>query len=128
MKRSLVTRAARLVFAGLLVSLWATAVVVGAWGSEPTVKRIAVEGGEVVCVLYTPEPAPRSEAGLVVHLYGSGGSHKAGEYNVGRATFDRFRRRLAERGYWLIVPDLGPGHWMNSPGPRQPRPPAAGTE
>ncbi len=109
MKRSPLRRATRSILGGLLVSLWATAVIAGAWGSEPTVKRIAAEGGEVPCVVYAPDPAARDKAGLVVHLYGAGGSHKSGEYNVGRAPFDHFRRKLAERGHWLIVPDLGPG-------------------
>ena len=57
------------------------------------------------------EPVPAGQAGLVVHLYGSGGSHK--EYNVGRAPYDDFRRLLAARGYWLVVPELGPRHWMS---------------
>lgn len=50
--------------------------------------------------------------GLVVHLYGAGGSHTF--YNLMRPAYAQLRRRLREAGYWVIVPDLGPAHWMNA--------------
>jgi dipeptidyl aminopeptidase/acylaminoacyl peptidase len=56
---------------------------------------------------------PQGKAGLVVHLYGSGGSLRENGYNIGRPPYQKCRQLLAERGYWLVVPDLGPKHWMN---------------
>jgi dipeptidyl aminopeptidase/acylaminoacyl peptidase len=81
--------------------------------AEPVVRQLQgpAEGGSVTCAIYAPQPVPEGKAGLVVHLYGSGGSHKA--HNVGRPSYDEFRRLLAARGYWLVAPELGPRHWMN---------------
>lgn len=67
----------------------------------------------IPCTVYPPRPMPDGGAGLVVHLYGSGGSHKDPNYNVGRPSYAQFRELLAARGYWLVVPELGPAHWMN---------------
>lgn len=66
----------------------------------------------IPCTIYPPQPIPVGKAGLVVHLYGSGGSHK--EFNVGRPSYAKFRELLSRRGYWLVVPELGPKHWMNA--------------
>jgi dipeptidyl aminopeptidase/acylaminoacyl peptidase len=87
--------------------------------AEPVVRQLATAGEDaaVTCTVYAPQPVPQGKAGLVVHLYGSGGSHK--EYNVGRPPYDELRRLLAERGYWLVVPELGPRHWMNDAACRQ---------
>jgi dipeptidyl aminopeptidase/acylaminoacyl peptidase len=84
-----------------------------ALATQPVVRQLrGPDGGAAVtCTIYAPQPMPEGKAGLVVHLYGSGGAHK--EYNVGRPPYDEFRRLLAARGYWLVVPDLGPGHWMS---------------
>ena len=70
-------------------------------------------GPGVKCTVYEPYRIAAGKPGLVVHLYGSGGSHILGHFNVGRPPYDEFRRLLAERGYWLVVPELGPRHWMN---------------
>jgi dipeptidyl aminopeptidase/acylaminoacyl peptidase len=79
----------------------------------PAVRQLLAPGGgvAVTCTIYAPKPVPTGKAGLVVHLYGANGSHK--KYNVGRAPYDEFRGLLAARGYWLVVPELGPLHWMN---------------
>src|SRR5690606_688022 len=61
--------------------------------------------------VYAPRSAPGTKAGLVIHLYGHNGSNIG--FNAGRPPFDTIRKRLAERGYWLVIPDLGPRHWMN---------------
>lgn len=47
----------------------------------------------------------------MIHLYGASGSHT--HYNLMRPPYDRVRRGLRERGYWIVVPDLGPSHWMS---------------
>ena len=112
-------RTTRRAFIGLaavqLLAAWALEAVRcdPARGAEPVVRELRAAAGApaVTCTIYAPQPVPAGQAGLVVHLYGSGGSHK--EYNVGRAPYDDFRRLLAARGYWLVVPELGPRHWMS---------------
>lgn len=86
---------------------------VAASAAEPTVREIPGPKGQsvVVTTVYAPSPVPADKAGLIVHLYGSGGSHK--DYNAGGPSYDKFRQIVAERGYWLVVPDLGGKHWMN---------------
>lgn len=80
------------------------------------------------CTVYPPKGHPRPALsrrgrggeeevpadqgyGLVIHLYGASGSHTT--YNLMRPPYDRVRRGLRERGYWIVVPDLGPAHWMS---------------
>ena len=66
----------------------------------------------IPCVVYPPtHPGKVNQAGLVIHLYGRGGSQI--DYNMGRPPYARLRELLAERGCWLVVPDLGPSHFMN---------------
>jgi dipeptidyl aminopeptidase/acylaminoacyl peptidase len=66
----------------------------------------------VECAVYPPRLAGAgTKTGLVVHLYGNGGSCR--NYNMMRAPYATVRRLLWERGYWLVVPDLGGGPWMN---------------
>ncbi len=86
-----------------------------ACGGEPLVRELpGPEGGPAVkCTVYKPHRIAEGKPGLVVHLYGAGGSHILGRFNVGRPPYDEFRRLLAERGYWLVVPELGGRHWMN---------------
>ncbi len=66
----------------------------------------------VPCTVFPPVVKPGRKAGMVVHLYGYGGSHSF--YNMIRPCYAKLRRSLRESGYWLIVPDLGPSHWMNA--------------
>ena len=48
---------------------------------------------------------------LLIFLYGAGGSIE--EYNLQRKPFDELRRNLSSRGYFILIPELGPVHWMN---------------
>lgn len=67
----------------------------------------------VPCMVYPPAALPAGKrAGLVIHLYGRGGSHT--EYNLARPSYADLRRLLCARGYYLIVPELGGDHWMNA--------------
>jgi dipeptidyl aminopeptidase/acylaminoacyl peptidase len=81
--------------------------------ADSVVRVLPIAGNDVgiACAIYAPQLVVQGKAGLVVHLYGSGGSHKG--YNIGRAPYDELRRLLAAQGYWLVVPELGPRHWMN---------------
>jgi len=47
---------------------------------------------------------------LVVHLPGAGGGYTF--YNLSRSPYAELRQMLAERGCWIIVPNLG-NSWMN---------------
>lgn len=86
-----------------------------ACAGEPVIRKLPGPEGSpaITCTVYEPHSTAEGKPGLVVHLYGSGGSHRHGHYNVGRSPYDEFRRLLAERGYWLVVPELGARHWMN---------------
>lgn len=86
------------------------------WGTATASEtRICIikgpDGESFPCTVYPPLTTAPKRAGLVVHLYGSDGSHL--DYNAGRPPFEEMRRILAERGYWLVIPELGPRHWMN---------------
>jgi dipeptidyl aminopeptidase/acylaminoacyl peptidase len=66
----------------------------------------------VECAAYPPWLSVNGKsAGIVLHLYGSNGS--AHLYNMMREPYAMVRRLLWERGYWLLIPELGPTHWMN---------------
>lgn len=66
----------------------------------------------VECAVYPPRLSENSKsAGMVLHLYGSGGSCR--DCNIMREPYSMVRRLLWERGYWLVVPNLNGGHWMN---------------
>lgn len=64
----------------------------------------------VPCAVFPPILKPGQKPGLVIHLYGHGGSHVY--YNMMRPPYARLRRHLRESGYWLIVPGLGAERWM----------------
>ncbi|MGI9454965.1 MAG: prolyl oligopeptidase family serine peptidase, partial [Aeoliella sp.] len=51
-------------------------------------------------------PAP-----LLIFLYGAGGS--IDDYNFERPPYDRLRKLLAAKGFYILVPELGPNHFMN---------------
>lgn len=48
---------------------------------------------------------------LLIFLYGAGGSHT--DYNLMRKPYEKLRQHLASRGYYILIPELGPSHWMN---------------
>lgn len=66
----------------------------------------------VPCTVYPPQETTGCKPGLVIHLYGAGGSHT--NYNLMRPPYAQLRQGLREAGYYVIVPDLGPSHWMNA--------------
>lgn len=66
----------------------------------------------VSCTVYPPRETTGRKPGLVIHLYGNGGSHTF--YNLMRPAYAQLRQGLREAGYFVIVPDLGPSHWMNA--------------
>ncbi|MFN0195976.1 MAG: alpha/beta hydrolase family protein [Planctomycetaceae bacterium] len=59
----------------------------------------------------SPVYTEQGKGGMVIHLYGHNGSHL--DYNASADSYKRFRQHLSERGFWLVIPDLGPRHWMN---------------
>jgi len=82
--------------------------------ADASAMRILPEEGHplaVPCTVYSPGGTPGRTPGLVIHLYGSGASHT--DYNLMRPPYAQLRRGLREAGYWVVVPDLGPAHWMN---------------
>lgn len=69
------------------------------------------EANAVECAVYAPQPSDAgAKQGLVLHLYGRGGSCR--QYNMMNPPFATVRQLLWERGYWLVVPGLGTDHWM----------------
>jgi acetyl esterase/lipase len=87
------------------------------WFLQTVVSTVATlpESGHplaVPCRVFPPRETSGRKAGLVIHLYGHGGSHQF--YNLMRPAYALLRRDLRKAGYWVIVPDLGPSHWMNA--------------
>jgi dipeptidyl aminopeptidase/acylaminoacyl peptidase len=81
---------------------------------DPLVRVLPGEGqpNAVSCTIYPPALLPKGQQpGLVIHLYGRGGSHTA--YNLARPPYAGLRALLAARGCMLVVPELGTDHWMN---------------
>lgn len=63
-------------------------------------------------LLYHPAPSTNAaERSLLIFLYGAGGSLES--YNIARPPYATLRAQLAERGFYILVPDLGKGHFMN---------------
>lgn len=99
--------------------IWFTwSCIVGAAAAAPPSPEVIELSGEtpdkpILCSVYRPDPLPEAgKAGLVIHLYGHHGTHL--EHNAGRKPYDKLRKLLAERGYYLVVPNLGLSHWMNN--------------
>jgi dipeptidyl aminopeptidase/acylaminoacyl peptidase len=93
-----------------LVAVVGVVALLAAEGQE--VRTFSTDAGEIAATVYRPTATDAAGArGLVVHLYGSNGSHV--HFNLGRPPYAELRRLLAEQGYWVVVPDLGPRHWMN---------------
>ena len=64
-------------------------------------------------LLYHPKGNPPPEKrSLLIYLYGAGGSVEL--YNFKRAPYALLREQLAQRGYTVLVPDLGKYHFMNT--------------
>ena len=54
---------------------------------------------------------PKKQRWLLVYLYGAGGSTKS--YNLKRPPYEEIRRALVANGAYILVPELGPSHFMN---------------
>ena len=74
-----------------------------------------VPSGETKPEPYLLEKPASTEPGkrhpLIVYLHGRGGDHK-GQWRL--KEFTQFRKRAAERGYFVLCPHLGTDHWMNA--------------
>jgi pimeloyl-ACP methyl ester carboxylesterase len=74
-----------------------------------------VPKGETEPEPYLIEKPASTEPGmrhpLIVWLHGRGGDHK-GQWRL--KGFTQFRKRAAERGYFVLCPHLGTDHWMNA--------------
>lgn len=69
-------------------------------------------GAATAYLLYHPaNPTPPDGRSLLIYLYGAGGSLEF--YNFSRPPYAALRTQLAERGFYVVVPDLGKGHFMN---------------
>lgn len=76
------------------------------------------EAADAAYVLYEPAIRPASgRSPLLIYLCGAGGSLE--DYNLMRPPYDRLRDRLALQGYYILVPELGPLHWMNADAQRR---------
>lgn len=63
-------------------------------------------------LLYTPTAVPEPEKrALLIYLYGAGGSIE--NYNIKRPPYAQLRAQLAEKGYYIVVPELGKQHFMS---------------
>lgn len=62
-------------------------------------------------LMTTPVCPANGKHPLIVYLYGAGGS--INDYNLARPAYDDLRHLAAERGYDILVPELGPFHFMN---------------
>lgn len=80
---------------------------------QTRIEHLASTNGEpeVPYVLSIPTARAHPLSPLLIYLYGAGGSHE--DYNLQRPPYDRLRTGLAALGYYILIPELGPLHWMN---------------
>lgn len=85
----------------------------GADEALPARRQVELAPGEAVEYLITAPARPTAPADrwMVVFLHGAGGSLKS--YNLARQPYARIRQALAENGAYVVVPALGPAHFMN---------------
>ncbi len=84
--------------------------------ASDTITRHAFEDSEkgttTPYLLYHPaNDTPTSQRSLLIFLYGAGGSIE--NYNFKRPPYAMLRGELAARGYYVVVPELGPKHFMS---------------
>jgi prepilin-type N-terminal cleavage/methylation domain-containing protein len=97
---------------GILAAPPLPAVHAEAYASHRHSVQIPGEPGPTPYLLLTPPAGqPDIEHPLIVYLYGRGGSIDT--YNLATPAYDQFRRLAADRGYYILVPELGPALWMN---------------
>lgn len=106
----------RLIVALALIGFFVALLPRGSCAVEYTSNRESVqipgEPGPTPYLLLTTPVCPASgKHPLIVYLYGSGGSIT--NYNLATSAYSELRQLAAERGYDILVPELGPGHWMN---------------
>jgi dipeptidyl aminopeptidase/acylaminoacyl peptidase len=94
----------------------ATCVGVMAANAEYSIERISLSSSrdaKAAYLLYTPSTAIESQRYPgVIALYGAGGSLQ--HYNFADPAFESLRDELDRRGYFVIVPELGPDHFMDT--------------
>jgi dipeptidyl aminopeptidase/acylaminoacyl peptidase len=94
----------------------ATCVGVTAANAEYSIERISLSSSRdatAAYLLYTPSTAIESQRYPgVIALYGAGGSLQ--HYNFADPAFEELRNELDRRGYFVIVPELGPSHFMDA--------------
>ncbi|QEG33424.1 alpha/beta hydrolase family protein [Bythopirellula goksoeyrii] len=80
---------------------------------SPIVREYSIvdSKSKVPVTIYPPHQGSQRRPALLVYLYGSGGSHTV--FNLQASSCERLRKLLAERNYYVVVPNLGPRHWMN---------------
>lgn len=99
----------------------------GVFAAEPAASTVARPAAESITtheylhskskiatpyLLYHPvAETPSEKRSLVIFLYGAGGS--ISHYNLARPPYAQLREQLAERGYYVVVPELGQQHFMN---------------
>jgi pimeloyl-ACP methyl ester carboxylesterase len=69
-------------------------------------------GHAIPYLIYEPTSPPSTDnRSLLIYLYGRGGS--VGKYNFQKEPYAKLRAKLAQRGFYVLVPELGPNHFMN---------------
>jgi dipeptidyl aminopeptidase/acylaminoacyl peptidase len=64
-------------------------------------------------LLYHPVKKSDSQpTSLLIYLHGAGGSLKS--YNYSREPYQKLRKELSRRGFYVVVPELGKLHFMNA--------------
>lgn len=81
--------------------------------SIETVRLSSSDDSTVEYLLYTPSTVVESQRyPAVIALYGAGGSLQ--HYNFADSAFESLRKELDRRGYFVLVPELGPSHFMDA--------------
>lgn len=84
--------------------------------AEPVKRSFAITGQAEPAsyLLLAPKDGSNTKLHpLIVYLYGRGGSIKNNTtYNLGLPSYAKVRQLAAERGYYILVPELGESHWM----------------
>lgn len=93
-----------------------TSVGVTVANAEYSIERVRLSSSSdstVEYLLYTPSTVAESQRyPAVIALYGAGGSLQ--HYNFADPAFDNLRNELDRRGYFVLVPELGPSHFMDA--------------
>jgi pimeloyl-ACP methyl ester carboxylesterase len=101
------------VLGGLVIVSGMSAVCSGA--SDHSISERSVQIGDdaqkTPYLVYTPsKDSGLAKHPLIVYLYGRGGSIR--DYNLKNPAYAKLVQMAAERGYYIVVPELGESHWM----------------